>query len=276
MTLISVVSGKGAPGVSVASLAWSLQWPASSLLVEADPRGGEVLVGYAHRYAGVAPPRNLLAVHTAASRGTAMTTAVRDNVLSIGENRWLLAGFPEPRQAAAFDWSRLARALAGPVGIDTIVDCGAVTAEGGPRALWSVADLLVLVVRATAPGVRAAELVIPRLRQDLADLGMGEDRLAVAVAGAGNPYSTREVLDALNRSAGGGRVRSLSAVAEIPRDPKVADYLSSGVKTVGNKVFDGSRFATVMRNGAAGIARAVAAFRSADDLSMASRAGGRP
>ena len=260
--LISIVSAKGAPGASVASLAWALEWPGPSLLVEADPRGGEALVGYAHRYAGLTPARTLLSVHAAASRATPMTTAIRDNVLSVGENRWLLAGFPEPRQAAAFDWARFARAVAGPIGIDAIADCGAVTATGGPRALWSVGDLLVLVVRATAPGVRAAELVIPRLRADLAELGMGEDRLAVAIAGAGEPYSTREVMDALTQSVGTGRVRPLPVIAEVPRNSKVADFLSCGVKTLRNRVFDGSRFASTMRGGAEAIAQSAAAFRS--------------
>ena len=43
--LIATVSAKGAPGVSVASLAWTLQWPRPVLLAECEPRGSDFQVG---------------------------------------------------------------------------------------------------------------------------------------------------------------------------------------------------------------------------------------
>ena len=195
--LIATVSAKGAPGVSVASLAWTLQWPRPVLLAECEPRGSDFQVGYAHDRAGAG--RDLLAVHMNSKRGAAMDAAVREQVLQLGveESRWLLLGVPEPQQAAAIDWPRLARTLATLDGVDVIADCGAIWSVSAPRQVWAAADLVVLVLRATAAGVRSAQLAIPRLHADLTELGMGADRLAAVVIGPGRPYSLAEVKAAL-------------------------------------------------------------------------------
>ncbi|MBV6524967.1 hypothetical protein HT664_09645, partial [Ursidibacter maritimus] len=93
--LIATVSAKGAPGGSVASLAWTLAWPRPVLLAECEPRGSDFQVGYAHDRAGGG--RDLLAVHMNSKRGAAMDTAVREQVLQLGidESKWLLLGIPE-------------------------------------------------------------------------------------------------------------------------------------------------------------------------------------
>src|SRR5664279_434880 len=135
--LIATVSAKGAPGVSVASLAWTLQWPRPVLLAECEPRGSDFQVGYAHDRAGGG--RDLLAVHMNSQRGAAMDAAVREQVLRLGveESRWLLLGVPEPQQAAAVDWPRLARTLATWDGVDVIADCGVI----GPGRPYSLAEV---------------------------------------------------------------------------------------------------------------------------------------
>ena len=195
--LIATVSAKGAPGVSVASLAWTLAWPRPVLLAECEPRGSDFQVGYAHDRAGGG--RDLLAVHMNSKRGAAMDTAVREQVLQLGieESKWLLLGIPEPQQAAAIDWPRLGRTLSSLDGVDVIADCGAVSSVSAPRPVWAAADLVLLLLRSTAASVRAAQLVIPRLRTDLNELGMGADRLAAVVIGPGRPYSLGEVKAAL-------------------------------------------------------------------------------
>ena len=181
--LIATVSAKGAPGVSVASLAWTLAWPRPVLLAECEPRGSDFQVGYAHDRAGAG--RDLLAVHMNSKRGAAMDTAVREQVLQldIEKSKWLLLGIPEPQQAAAIDWARLARTLSNLNGVDVIADCGAASSVSAPRQVWAAADLVVLLLRSTAASVRAAQLAIPRLRTDLNELGMGADRLAAVVIG---------------------------------------------------------------------------------------------
>ena len=152
---------------------------------------------YAHDRAGGG--RDLLAVHMNSKRGAAMDTAVREQVLQLGieESKWLLLGIPEPQQAAAIDWPRLGRTLSNLDGVDVIADCGAVSSVSAPRQVWAAADLVVLLLRSTAASVRAAQLVIPRLRTDLNELGMGADRLAAVVIGPGRPYSLGEVKAAL-------------------------------------------------------------------------------
>ena len=96
--LIATVSAKGAPGVSVASLAWTLAWPRPVLLAECEPRGSDFQVGYAHDRAGGG--RDLLAVHMNSKRGAAMDTAVREQVLQLGDRREQVVAAGNPRAAA--------------------------------------------------------------------------------------------------------------------------------------------------------------------------------
>jgi hypothetical protein len=241
--LIATVSAKGAPGVSVASLAWTLQWPRPVLLAECEPRGSVFQVGYAHDRAGGG--RDLLAVHMNSKRGAAMDAAVREQVLQLGleESRWLLLGVPEPQQAAAVDWPRLARTLATWDGVDVIADCGAIWSVSAPRQVWAAADLVVLVLRATAAGVRSAQLAIPRLHADLTELGMGADRLAAVVIGPGRPYSLAEVKAALRPASvvGGPEVPVVPVIETLPWDESAAEFLSTGVPR--RRGFAGSKLA---------------------------------
>lgn len=253
--LISLVSAKGAPGVTVSTLALTLAWPRPALAVEADPRGSEVVVGYAHTHAGAG--RDLLAVHMAASRGGAMDQAVRDRVLEIADQRWLLLGLPEPQQAAALDWPRFARACATMTDVDVIADCGALTSAGAPTTMWATADIVLLVVRATARGVRAAQLALPKLRDDLSRLGLGDDRLGLLIVGAGRPYGSSEIGKALTPSS------ATPVLVDMPWDARVAEFLSSGVKAPGTKVFAGSRFARATREVAAKVIAHAEAMRTA-------------
>jgi len=258
--LIAVVSAKGSPGVSVSALAWTLTWSRPVILVECDPRGGDFVVGYAHSQAGQG--RDLLAVHMATQRGAAMSTALRDQVLQLGTDRWLLAGVPEPQQAERLDWTRLGRTLS-TLEIDVIADCGAVSAISAPRQVWSAADLVLLATRSTASAVRAAQLAIPRLRSDLNELGMGSDRLGVALIDAGHPYSKAEIAAALSPKG----ADEVPIVTELPLDVRVAGYLSSGVKVIGNKIFDGSKFASAARrSGLEILTRGVKLRESTDEV----------
>jgi len=249
--LIATVSAKGAPGVSVASLAWTLAWPRPVLLAECEPRGSDFQVGYAHDRAGGG--RDLLAVHMNSKRGAAMDTAVREQVLQLGieESKWLLLGIPEPQQAAAIDWTRLGRTLSSLDGVDVIADCGAVSSVSAPRPVWAAADLVLLLLRSTAASVRAAQLVIPRLRTDLNELGMGADRLAAVVIGPGRPYSLGEVKAALRPASvvEGPEIPVVPVIATLPWDEGTAEFLSTGVPR--RRGFAGSKLATQAEKSAA-------------------------
>lgn len=249
--LISLVSAKGGPGVTVSTLALTLAWPRPAVGLEADSRGSEWVVGYAHQHAGAG--HDLLSVHMAATRGVAMDQAIRDRVLQIADQRWLLLGVPEPQQAGPIDWPRVARAAASMPDVDVIADCGAITSAHRSSDMCAAADLVLLVVRATAAGVRAAQLSLPTLRADLRRGGMGDDRLALLVVGAGRPYSSAEVAQAM-----GGPEQELPVVAEMPWDPKVAGFLQSGVKT--SRGFSGG-FARSSRSVASKIVAAADAAR---------------
>ena len=237
--------------MSVASLAWTLAWPRPVLLAECEPRGSDFQVGYAHDRAGGG--RDLLAVHMNSKRGAAMDTAVREQVLQLGveDSRWLLLGVPEPQQAAAIDWPRLGRTLSSLDGVDVIADCGAVSSVSAPRPVWAAADLVLLLLRSTATSVRAAQLVIPRLRTDLNELGMGADRLAAVVIGPGRPYSLGEVKAALRPASvvEGPETAGVPVLDTLPWDEGTAEFLSTGVPR--RRGFAGSKLATQAEKSAA-------------------------
>lgn len=245
--LIAVVSAKGSPGVTVASLAWAMQWPRPVLLAECDPRGSDMVVGYAQSSAGAG--RDLLSVHMASKRGAPMDLAVRDNAFQLGPQSWLLLGVPEPQQATAVDWHRLSSTLSR-LGLDVIADCGSVSTATAPRPVWAAADLTVMVVRPTAIGVRAAQLALPRLRRDLTDLGKGADRLVAVVVESG-PYSVAEVREALAGDEDGPiEQRGVPVLTTLAADAGAAEHLSTGIKPRRGRDFERTSLASSARKSA--------------------------
>lgn len=140
--LIALVSGKGSPGTSTSALALTLGWPRASLLVECDPRGGDLMWGYGQgRHA---EGRGLLNLRIAARLET-MASALWSTTVELGENRWALPGLEEPKQAGSIDWASLSRALSSQSDVDVIADCGVIPALRAPTPVWTAADMVVLV-----------------------------------------------------------------------------------------------------------------------------------
>jgi hypothetical protein len=139
--------------------------------------------------------------------------------------------------------------------VDVIADCGAVSSVSAPRPVWAAADLVVLVLRSTAASVRAAQLVIPRLRTDLNELGMGADRLAAVVVGPGRPYSLGEVKAALRPASvvEGPEIPVVPVLDTLPWDEGTAEFLSTGVPR--RRGFTGSKLATQAGKSAAVLIR---------------------
>jgi len=217
--LIALVSGKGSPGTSTTALAMALAWPGPVLLADCDPRGGDLLWGYGQgKFAAGA---GLLSYQVNSRRSSSTVDALWSATVQLGEDRWALPGVDESRQAGSVEWSGLARAFrSAPAGVDVIVDCGVVPAHRPPMAIWTAADLVVLVNRSSLKSTRAALNAGGLVRSDLMSTGYGADRLVSMVVGAGMPYSLADVRQALAGVA--------PVVGELPWEVRAAATLSDG------------------------------------------------
>lgn len=218
--LIALASGKGAPGTSVTAAALAAAWPRPALLVEADPRGGNFLWGWGQ--GATAEGRGLLGFEVSSRRMDPLE-ALSQQVVQLDQqwpDTFVLPGLDDARQAATIDWNGLAALLASQDQWDVIADCGTVPGVRAPSAIWSAADLTVLVTRATMAAAHFAESSAQVLRGDLQAHGLGIDRLVSIVVGAGRPYSLGEMEAFLAELA--------PAEGEINWDPDVAAAFSDG------------------------------------------------
>lgn len=218
--LIALVSGKGAPGVTTTALALTMAWPRPALLVELDPTGGDVRLGYGQ---GIRTDgRGLTMLRD--ERRSNLAARLWDNVLQLEghEHRWWLPGVDHPRQARLMDWTKIADLLteSGGLGVDVIADCGTYWTERPPRQVWQAAILVGLIVRPTVPGVATARITAEALVADLETGGLGADRLVGIPVGGGSgvaPYPVRDVREALP---------SLPIPTSIAWDRRGADILT--------------------------------------------------
>ena len=228
MALIVLCSAKGAPGVTVTALAFTLTWNRRIILAECDPAGGDICAGYLRevrldghglgRLTASLARRRLAEdlwtqlVDLAPAERTAMT-------------RLMLPGLSDPAQAAPWTerrapgqpsgWEQLATLLrsteGGSTGYDVIVDYGRLSTANAPTPLLAAADAVLLVLRPTLPALRG---------------------VAVAVAGLTVPGGAPVGLVTVGEGAYGSKELALElrtpVVAALPDDPRTADLLSNG------------------------------------------------
>lgn len=117
------------------------------------------------------------------------------------------------------DWTRLAGVLdaIGGDATDVLADCGRLRTEYFPAPVVSRAAAVMVVTRSSLRAVRAASQAVAHLRQEGAEPGTGS--VAAMVVAPGEPYSDREIEDALG----------VPGIGVLPRDGKAAGVLSDGV-----------------------------------------------
>jgi MinD-like ATPase involved in chromosome partitioning or flagellar assembly len=158
MGLVSLVSAKGAPGVTTTALALAALWPRHVLLADCDPAGGDVAL----RMPGeggepIDRDRGLLSLAAVSRRGLS-GMQVREHVQRLEGGLEVLAGVRSPEQAAASEhlWSALGSALDAMEGTDVIADCGRVAEQASHSLALPVlrsSRLVVLVARPEAASV---------------------------------------------------------------------------------------------------------------------------
>lgn len=152
MALISVMSAKGAPGATTTAMLLASLWPRPTLLVDADPHGGDVALRLPRADGRpIDRERGLLSLLPAARRGL-LPSMVADHSQTALGGQQVVAGLAGPEQSAAVTplWPALADAFAQIPDADVVVDAGQVHQRAPHLALVERSDLVLWVYRATA------------------------------------------------------------------------------------------------------------------------------
>ena len=182
MAVISVMSAKGAPGTTTTTLLLATLWPATSIVLDADPLGGDVALRL-QRSDGRAmdPERGLLSMLPAARRGLLPENVHQHTQEAVG-GQPVLAGLPGPEQALAVAplWPTLAEVFRRIPDADLFVDAGQVQSRSEHLPLIQQSDLLLVVYRATAWSALHTRRRIEALGETLRDHGVRVGILGVA------------------------------------------------------------------------------------------------
>jgi MinD-like ATPase involved in chromosome partitioning or flagellar assembly len=218
--LITIVSGKAAPGVTTATWALSMAWPRAVLTIDADPAGGDMAAGLL--LGRVQVDLGVLSWSAAARRAPAAeaATMIAAHVVTLPEatQLWVMPGFQNASQSTAMDaggWDRLARALereTAATGRDVLVDTGRLS----DSSCWPVircADQVVLVCRRSGRSIHAAHNATGLFKSRLGDLGS----VSLLVVDDG-PYAVRSIAQELG----------MPLLGELPADRATAAVLSDG------------------------------------------------
>ncbi len=210
MSVVTLASIKGSPGVTTAALALAAAWPSARkvLLVEADPFGGDL----APRH-GSSMTAGLPSLFAAARRSLAHD-AVWDHVDHLPGGRPVLFGLSGVQGATANEkaWPVVAAALGG-LDADVVVDAGRLLPNfaGGARELLEHSDVLVVVCDPTLEGIVHLRAVLPSLVAEI------RDRRLVIVPTAAGTYGGAEIAATLGVTIG----------PALPDDRKAADALAN-------------------------------------------------
>jgi len=216
MTMYSLISPGGSPGVTTTALALALTWPRPVIVAECDPSGGDVLAGLFSGH--LSAPRGLLGVAFEAGRGqVAVAAELGGQLVPLDESRTrrLLAGISDPRQAPGLSpvWPAIATGLAGQ-DADVLADCGRLDVGASqPVSVLAESAAVLVVMRPTLRQVAAARPRVEMVGQLLGD----RRRVGLLLIGEKGlrPGEIAKALDA-------------RVIATLPEDEKTASVLSDG------------------------------------------------
>lgn len=207
MSVLSLVSAHGSPGVTTTALALGATWPEHRrcLLVEADLCGGVISARY-----GAGDTPGVASLAAAARRGL-NDEVVWDHVQRLPGGLPVLVGPPSPDEAHAVFRdiaSELARWAESQPDVDVIVDGGRITSRSPSIAPLLRAGAVMVVTRPTVEQLRSAGIRWDALK----DSGLDVSLLLVG----SRPYGPVEVTSALHCPVAG----------TVAWDPKTAAVLT--------------------------------------------------
>jgi hypothetical protein len=253
MSVIALISSRGAPGVTTTALALALVWPRPTVLVEADVSGSSS-VGAGYLRGSLDPNRGLINLAVAHRAGSLSPDSVRKQAVTLtdDDSRLLVPALANADQVGSMTpdlWERLGGVLLAVdrAGTDVIVDAGRLGAIGGPDSLLRQVHTVLLVMRTSLDAVVSARARIGWLRGLVAESATGAEGLGLLLVGEGRPYRAGEVAKAVGAPV----------VATVSHDEPNAHVLSHGVPR--GRRFDTSPLVRSARSAADEIQRAVSA-----------------
>ncbi|MGW1727393.1 hypothetical protein ACWCQK_31305 [Streptomyces sp. NPDC002306] len=235
MALIALAADKGSPGVTTAAVALAAVWPRRSLLVEADPAGGDLVYRSAAAHGGQLNPNiGMLSIAATARRGL-VPDQLWDHVQPLSGGLEVVVGLGIAEQAAGLAglWPTLGQAFASladspNAAADVIADCGRVSGDTPAVELFPQAALVLLISRTEPEAIarvrdRAAALSV-RLHggpRGAASLGNPVIGVVLVADPAEAGKLVNQVNDMLVHAQTGARV-----VGTIADDPSGAEQLA--------------------------------------------------
>ena len=222
MGLFSVASAKGAPGVSIATMALASTWPTDPLVADIDPAGGD-LVWRCRTPDGdpLENDRGLLSLGAAVRRG-AQEADLSEHLQEIGGGIEVLAGLASPTQVSGLgaSWGQLP-AVFRAADRDVLADCGRVVPGSAVMPVLNASDAVLFVVEPTVEGTAHLRDRLTGLRDQLS-LG-APDGVPVGVAVVTSPKDRRSARDLQRLLDSAGIAAQVLGV--LAHDPKAASVL---------------------------------------------------
>lgn len=153
--LVAVCADKGSPGVTTTCLTLTAVWPRPAVMVELDPSGGDVALTARLESGGpVAPAPSLLGLATAVRSGDIAPGLVGQYAQRIAGGISVVPGLTSEGQSVGMAtlWPPLVDACL-TAEVDVLADLGRISAGSAVMPIVAAADVLLLVVTPTVPGV---------------------------------------------------------------------------------------------------------------------------
>lgn len=219
--MIALVSGKSAPGITTSVALLASVWPSPVVVVDADPAGGDLAIGWLGGRRLPYPDRSVLSFAIeAAQTGIAGPARLDQHLQRVPgtPNCLVLNGFPDTTQlrfVTVDGWYRLADELSelSRSGTDVLVDCGRF-GPTTPMALLRAADLVLIGVRPSLRDRGPARCLAGRLRSMVDPEKLGLAVLATTTLGTAD----------VERHLG------LYAMVSLPANRRVANAFSGGAR----------------------------------------------
>ncbi len=218
MTVVSMLSLKGSPGVTTLACLVAAAWPGpgSAVVVEADPAGGDLAARF-----GLSSRTGWPSL-SSSTRRSGDAPCVDPHLQELPGGLPVLVGArgSDRRSAHSPEGSilRSAQVGGGPPGL-TLVDLGRFGEGDDISDSWlDASDAVVLVVRGDACGV----VQVHERAEDL--IRSGDGRLGIVVVGGGR-YGCRQVSE----------FTGIAPLGEIPFDPSAAG-VASGASSAGHRL----------------------------------------
>lgn len=200
MGLLAIASAKGSPGVTTAAALFAALWPRPSLVVEADPSGGDIALRLPGPDGQPLDPQVGLLSLVAAGRRSLYPQLVQHHVQQVVGGQDVVCGVTSPEQAAGLNqWPQLGGLFAELPGVDTIADLGRIGATTPQNALLANASSLLMLVDTVPSNVVHLRERLRRVEESSGG-PIGVPLHVAVVAPPKRTRAVREVHEALERA----------------------------------------------------------------------------